>query len=202
MTDGSLPARRMRASDRDRDAVLEMLQEAHAAGRLDVTELAERQDQVLSARYQDELVGVLDDLPEGRALNLSGSSRSLVVPPVAPYPALPDDGSWKLAVLSSKKVRLAPGQRGFRSFAWWGGDDIDVTDAMGPGVVVTLELPGIMGGNDIVVPPGVRIRDESLAIMAGNDIESGAQGDGSNGTLILKGFLFWAGNDIKLRQQT
>ena len=34
--------------------------------------------------------------------------------------------------------------------------------------------------------------------MAGNDIHKGAQGDGSNGTLIIKGFLFWAGSDIKL----
>ena len=37
----------------------------------------------------------------------------------------------------------------------------------------------------------------AVAIMAGNDISPEAQGDGSNGTLILKGFLWWAGHDVK-----
>ena len=33
--------------------------------------------------------------------------------------------------------------------------------------------------------------------MAGNDIKPDAQGDGSNGTLVLTGFLFWGGNTVR-----
>lgn len=50
------------------------------------------------------------------------------------------------------------------------------------------------------VPEGVRVIDQSVAIMAGNDIKRRAQGDGSNGTLVLKGFLWWGGNDVKLAE--
>lgn len=47
-------------------------------------------------------------------------------------------------------------------------------------------------------PPGVRVLDESIAIMAGNEIKKKARGDGSNGTLILRGLIFWAGSTVRL----
>ena len=54
-----------------------------------------------------------------------------------------------------------------------------------------------MGGNEIYVPDGVRVIDRAVAIMAGNDSKPDAQGDGSNGTLVLTGFLFWGGNTVR-----
>ncbi|GAA2010479.1 DUF1707 domain-containing protein [Brevibacterium samyangense] len=57
---------RMRASDADRNEVLDVLAEAHAHGRLAPDEVDERQGTVLAARYLDELPAVLVDLPEGR----------------------------------------------------------------------------------------------------------------------------------------
>jgi len=44
----------------------------------------------------------------------------------------------------------------------------------------------------------VRVLDQSMAIMAGSDVDTNAQGDGSNGTLVIEGFLFWAGHSVKL----
>lgn len=177
--------------------MLQVLQEAHGAGRLDVEELAQRQDMALAAKFVDELSGIVDDLPEGGAL-VSARPADIVSPAAAPPPATIDgDAGWGIAIMSGRYVRLAPGTNAYKVFAWWGGNEIDVTEVMGPGVVLTLKLPAIMAGNDIFVPPGVRVVDRSIAIMAGNDIHHGAQGDGSNGTLILEGFMFWAGHDVK-----
>ena len=57
---------RLRASDEERDYVLHILQQAHAAGRLGIEELNDRQDKALTTKYSDEFVELLEDLPEGR----------------------------------------------------------------------------------------------------------------------------------------
>lgn len=203
MSDHPVPRKRVRASDEERDAVLNVLQQAHASGRLDVEELGERQDKALQIRYTDEVAELVDDLPEGHHLlpalgqaAASPSVRSAVPPPAAPSPE-----SVSMTVMSGKTVDIAPGTRVYRNFAWWGGDDIYLGDAMGPGVVITLELHSIMAGHNIYVPEGVRVIDESLAIMAGNEVDKEAKGDGSNGTVVIKGFLWWAGSDVKLQRQ-
>lgn len=192
--------KRLRASDADRDEVLRVLQEAHAAGRLDLEEVAERQDKVLGAKYLDEFDGVLDDLPEAQHLPARNpTGRPPVVRRSGSVPTRTDERpTLSFTVMSGREVNLDPGSPGMRDFAWWGGHDIYLADAMGPGNVVVLQLSAIMAGHDIYVPTGVRVIDESTAIMAANDIAKDAQGDGSNGTLVLRGFLFWAGNDVHL----
>lgn len=196
MSDELLPHRRLRAGDADRDAVLNVLQRAHAAGRLTVEELGERQDAALLARFTDEFPQLVADLPEGGELAVGHPST--LPPGPHPLPAAVEGAHPSLTILTGREVDVAPGTTLYRNFAWWGGDTIHLDDVMGPGVVLTMELSAVMAGHDIFVPAGVRVIDESIAIMAGNDVESGARGDGSNGTLILKGFLFWAGNDVKL----
>lgn len=191
------PRRRLRAGDNERDAVLSVLAQAHTDGRLSVEEMGERQDVVLNAIYVDQLGEVVGDLPEGRALQPARSDQSLERRAAEP-PATAKPETTTVTFLSGKDVVVRPGTRKLRNFAWWGGDDIDLTSVMGPGVEITLELNAVMAGHNIYVPEGVRVVDESLAIMAGNDIHRGARGDGSNGTLIIRGFLWWAGHDIKL----
>ena len=190
------PARRIRAGDQERDEALRILEDAFTAGRLEDHELRERQEKALQVRFTDEIAELVDDLPEGQALKPAAASPA----PVRRHSGelAPEDMGSSVTIMSGKTVRIPFGTRRMSNFAYWGGDDIYLTDAMGPGVVMTLNLPAIMAGHDIYVPKGVRIVDQSIAIMAGNDIASNAQGDGSNGTLVIKGFLFWAGHDVQL----
>lgn len=53
----------MRASDADRDRVVELLRDHGAAGRLSTDELEERTDRALAARTHGELDTLLTDLP-------------------------------------------------------------------------------------------------------------------------------------------
>ena len=191
------PRKRLRVGDADRDAVLAVLQQAHAEGRLSIEELGERQDQVLRAKYADQFDDVVDDLPEGRDL-MAADSRHLAARRPVSMPATGQPERTTVTFMSGRDIIIEPGTTRYTNLAWWGGDSIDLSTAMGPGVVITLELHAIMAGHDIYVPEGVRVLDESIAIMAGNDVDREAQSDGSNGTVILKGFLWWAGHDVKL----
>ncbi|WP_019159407.1 DUF1707 SHOCT-like domain-containing protein [Brevibacterium senegalense] len=213
--------RRLRAGDAERDSVLEVLSEAHAAGRLDPDEVDERQKQALRSRFVDELPDLVDDLPEGVALAARLQSQadqavgrgpgSAVVPrPHGTVPAVrgPGEvvpartGAWaddnSIAIMSGREIGVAPGTTVFRTYALMGGDEVYLTDVMGPGVELTLESYAMWAGNTVYVPGGVRIVDRTVNIMAGNDISRKAQGDGSNGTVILTGFSLMAGHDVKL----
>ena len=53
---------RLRASDRDRDVISDVLGTAYAEGRLTPAELDERSDAVAQARTLSELPAIIDDL--------------------------------------------------------------------------------------------------------------------------------------------
>src|ERR1700740_2398307 len=73
----------LRASDADRDRVIEVLRAAVADGRLDQAEFDERVDAALAARTLDALAPVSADL-----VAAPGAGRALV-PPAAQAPAEP-----------------------------------------------------------------------------------------------------------------
>lgn len=190
--------KRLRAGDTDRDAVLEVLHTAFAAGRLTPSDLADRQEAALSARYIDELPELVEDVPEGAALTRGWASPTPVTRPSSGTPATSvGDGSWTVTIMSGRRIDLGPGQT-FRNFALMGGDDVYLRDALGPGVVLTVEVPAIMGGHNLHVPQGVRVVEETQGIMGGNTIRRNAQGDGSNGTLVIRGALLMGGHTVKL----
>ena len=192
--------KRLRAGDTDRDAVLEVLHAAFAAGRLTPTDLADRQEAALAARYIDELPELVEDCPEGAQLVRGWGGAPVPAPQPwsssAPVPTA-GDGNWTVTIMSGRRVDLAPGQT-YRNFAMMGGDDVYLRDALGPGVVLTLDLPCVMGGHNLYVPEGVRVVEESQGIMGGNSIRRSAQGDGSNGTLVIRGVLLMGGHTVKL----
>jgi hypothetical protein len=95
----------IRASDRDRDAVVATLREAYAAGRLTLEEFQERSAVAYIAKTWGDLRELTADLPEQPALgaDLPSHLRPLAAPgyPVQPYPVSgrpvpgdPASGQW------------------------------------------------------------------------------------------------------------
>lgn len=206
------PAPRLRASDKDRDAVLSVITDAATSGRLDPDETAERQDEALSAKYLDELMPLIRDLPEGHDLYRSlqrqtgggtsvGTSLGHRDGPASLSPRA-DPGSERpmnsVAIMSGRELDVPAGTSEITAYALMGGDNVDLCEVMGPGVTVSLTSYSLMAGHDIYVPPGVRIRDDTINIMSGNEVRGSAKGDGSNGTLILKGISLMAGHEVHL----
>jgi len=83
-----------RASDRERDAVLQRVQEAFAEGRLDDVEFDERMRSVLVARTHGELDALTSDLPA-------------VTATAAVVPAAGGRGPGRFAVALKSSVRRA-----------------------------------------------------------------------------------------------
>ncbi|MFC8962999.1 DUF1707 domain-containing protein [Streptomyces sp. NPDC057094] len=199
MTDDELPE--LRASDADRERVAEQLRDALAEGRLDMEEFEERLEATYKARTYGELTPITRDLP-GAAV---AAPISMVKQPV-------DDGSWGsrivggegssswgVAVLSGfeRKGRWTVPRR-FNSFAFMGGGEIDLREANFADREVVVNCVAVMGGMNVIVPPGVEVVVRGIGIMGGFDHrEEGRPGDPGAPRVIVTGFAFWGGVGVE-----
>jgi len=211
--------RRTRASDTDRDNVVSALSDALSRGQLTAIEFDDRHSQALETMYIDQLPALIDDIPEAEELEQElrsrdtlrrensalatkpGSHLGTYAQPKGPIqPVKPGTGKSETAVciLSGSNQVVAPNTPKVSAVAMLGGNDYDLCDVMGPGVEFTIESINFMGGHDIYVPPGVRVINKSFSILGGVDIAQNARGDGSNGTLIIRGFNVLGGDDVRL----
>ncbi|RSN46764.1 hypothetical protein DMH12_28590 [Streptomyces sp. WAC 04229] len=193
----------LRASDADRERVAEVLRDALAEGRLDMTEFEERLDATYRARTYGELAPITRDLPDGTAV---------VAPKVSmtKKPAASGDwagritggepsSTWAVAVMSGfqRKGRWTVPRR-FNSFAFWGGGDIDLREADFADGEIVINCVAIMGGMNVVVPPGVEVIVRGIGIMGGFDHrEEGVPGDPGAPRVIVTGFAFWGGVGVE-----
>ncbi|MFK0168373.1 DUF1707 domain-containing protein [Streptomyces sp. NPDC090306] len=194
----------LRASDADRDRVAEVLRDAVAEGRLDMAEFEERLEAVYRARTYGELVPITRDLPSPG-----------VQPPVISLTKepLPDGGwagrivgsddsapsSWAVAVMSGfqRKGRWTAPKR-FNCFAFWGGGEIDLREANFADREVEINCVAIMGGMNVVVPPGVEVVVRGVGIMGGFDHgEEGTPGEPGAPRVVVTGFAFWGGVGVE-----
>ncbi|MFD5234258.1 DUF1707 domain-containing protein [Streptomyces qaidamensis] len=200
MTDDALPD--LRASDADRERVAEILRDALAEGRLDMAEFEERLDATYQARTYGELAPITRDLP---AAGVSVPAVSLTKDPAAG----PDwsgritggEGSstWAVAVMSGfqRKGRWTMPRR-FTCFAFWGGGEIDLREANFADREVEVNAIAIMGGVDVIVPPGVEVVVRGIGVMGGFDHrEEGVPGEPGAPRVVVTGFAFWGGVGVQ-----
>jgi DUF1707 SHOCT-like domain len=153
----STPA--LRASDADRDRVIELLRAALADGRLDPAEFDERLDAALAARTVDALAPLTADL-------VASPGSALTLPPLAARPAEPApevltirekhgsvrrDGRWTLP----RRLELRTA---------WCDVLLDLTKAVlsGPELVIEMRVRG--GDVELVLAPGMVVDANELAV--------------------------------------
>ena len=150
----------LRASDADRDRVIELLRAAVADGRLDQAEFDERLDAALGARTIDALAPLTADL-----IAAPGSDGALALP-LAGTPAEPAaelitirerhgsvrrEGRWTLP----HRLRLNTA---------WSDVMLDLTKAVRSGPELIIELR-VRGGNvDLVLAPGMVVDANELSV--------------------------------------
>ncbi|WOT36600.1 DUF1707 SHOCT-like domain-containing protein [Streptomyces coeruleorubidus] len=200
MTDDSVPD--LRASDADRERVAEILRDALAEGRLDMAEFEERLDATYQARTYGELAPITRDLP---APGLTAPSVSLTKEPATDSDLsgriVGGEGSstWAVAVMSGfqRKGRWTMPRR-FTCLAFWGGGEIDLREANFADREVEINAIAIMGGIDVIVPPGVEVVVRGIGIMGGFDHqEEGVPGAPGAPRVIITGFAFWGGVGVQ-----
>ncbi|MFF0113884.1 DUF1707 SHOCT-like domain-containing protein [Streptomyces prasinus] len=196
MTDDAVPD--LRASDADRERVAAVLRDAVAEGRLDMEEFEERLDATYKARTYRELEPITRDLP-APVVSLTKSPE-----PGGDWASrvgVGDDApsTWAVAVMSGfqRKGRWTAPRR-FNCFAFWGGGEIDLREADFADREVVINAVAIMGGIDVIVPPGVEVVVRGIGVMGGFDHrEEGEPGEPGAPRVVVSGFAFWGGVGVK-----
>jgi uncharacterized protein DUF1707 len=150
-----------RASDRERDAVVQRVQDAFAEGRLDDVEFDERTRAALTARTHADLDALLADLPAETA-----------APGAVPAVAGPAPGRFAVALKSS--VRRAGRWRvpeRYTTVVYKGGGWLDLRAAELTGPVTTFLAVAYKSRVTILVPPNVRVEMTGFGVTQGQDDE-------------------------------
>ncbi|MGW5369674.1 DUF1707 SHOCT-like domain-containing protein [Streptomyces sp. NPDC004009] len=201
MTDDAVPD--LRASDADRERVAEVLRDALAEGRLDMGEFEERLEATYQARTYGELAPITRDLPAGAAAAPAAVS-------FAKEPAERDGWAGRIvggegssaggfAVLSGfeRKGRWTVPKR-FNCFAFMGGGEIDLREAYFADREVEINCVAVMGGVQVIVPPGVEVVVRGVGVMGGfeHPRDDGPPEPGAP-RVIVGGFAFWGGVGVE-----
>jgi hypothetical protein len=172
----------LRASDADRDRVIELLRAAVVDGRLDPAEFDERLDAALAARTIDALAPLIADL-----IAAPGSDRALTLPLAGrpPEPAaelvtinerhgsVRRDGRWTL-----------PHRLALRTA--WCNVMLDLTRAVrsGPELVIEMQVRG--GDVELVLAPGMVVDANGLSVRHTRLAISRDAGDNTPETLCVR----------------
>lgn len=186
----------LRASDADRNQVLDLLSAAYAEGRLTHEEHDERSNLATQARTFDDLIPLTRDL-----VPLNSPLPQQQPPPASGSPMVrrsaDAERSDTLVGILGGSTRTGQWQvrQQTRSFALMGGNELDFTQATFDTKEVVIEGFWMMGGLEITVPAGVNIRDEVIGIMGGTDI-NGLVPDVNGPTIVLKGMTLMGGIEV------
>lgn len=186
--------------EQTRERVIAQLCRGFAEEHLDADQLQARLDGAQRAATLDELTALVADLPA-------------VVPPAAPVPAAGDgvqvahpsqvaEQQFVVAVMGGACRRGAwTASRQLNVIAVMGGAELDFRQArMAPGVT-ELNVFALMGGVQVVVPPGVQVEMNGIALMGGFDEKIRADAPPAPGSPILRigGFAMMGGVDVTVR---
>ncbi|WP_203883164.1 DUF1707 SHOCT-like domain-containing protein [Planotetraspora kaengkrachanensis] len=183
----------MRASDAEREQVVERLREASVEGRLTLAELTERTEAAYLARTHAELAQLTTDLP-------GGAPAPGPTPGPGPQPVKPMGKvrTWVVAVMGDAK----------RNGTWRIDQEIGAVSVMGD---VTLDLREaevrtpeveitatcVMGDLKIIVPDGVDVQLSGVAIMGDKKVQVVEAPAGQNAPVVkVKAFVLMG--DVKI----
>ena len=176
-------------SPEERQATVDRLCAHFARDAMNTTELERRLDIAYAARTRAELVALEQDLPALRserrpAVSVpapapdAASDAADVAADVAASPAAPsvpvdpsrpvqeNDLIVSFWGATERKGSWVP-PRQLTAIAVMGGTDLDFRQATFATGTVSVRLLALMGGVDIVVPPGVRVEWGGIALMGG-----------------------------------
>jgi hypothetical protein len=176
-----------RAAETDRIEVAQLLTDAAAQGKLQMSDYEDRLTKAYAAQTYDELDQLRSDL-----LGSSVSSRTGKPAPsmllLAIMSAFERRGRWNVP----KKLT---------TFALWGGGVIDLRYADFTSTEVDIHATSIMGGQTILLPPEVNVEIKGHGVMGGFDHDVTTQGTPGAPTVRIHGFSLWGGVGIKRKNR-
>jgi Domain of unknown function (DUF1707) len=179
----------MRASDTDRIQVAQLLTDAAAQGRLEMTEYEDR----LTKAYAAQTFGELD--------RLSADLPGAVTSPSGGGPFRPAPSTVLLAIMSGfeRRGRWNVPKR-LTAFAIFGGGVIDLRYADFTSPEVEIHSYSIFGGQTILLPPEINVDVHGVGVMGAFD-HPGDQGSPGAPQVTIRGFSLWGSVGIKRKKR-
>lgn len=184
----------------ERERVVQTLSAHFAQDQLTLPEFEERLERAYALTSTDQLRSLVADLP-------AVSSRPATREPLVPGPALvpssevPARGAVFAIMGGGGRAGSWIVPRQLKVVALMGGAEIDLREArFGPGVT-EIEVFVVMGGIEIIVPPGVRVETVGGAFMGGFELNAGDASalSPANPVLRLSGLVIMGGVETQTR---
>jgi len=167
----------------------QLLSDAAAQGRLDMTEYENRLAKVYAAKTYDELSRVSSDLPGAITSRRGG-------------PCHPAPSTVLLAIMSGFERRgrwNVP--KKLTAFTLWGGGVIDLRYADFTSPEVEIRTYSIMGGQTILVPPEINVELKGHGVMGTFDHLETEKGLPGAPRVKVRGFSLWGKVAVKRKKR-
>jgi len=189
MTNGASRYGSMRAADSDRIQVAQLLTDAAAQGRLDMTEYEDRLKKAYAAQTFDELDRLSSDLP----------GIATTAPAIGP--GQPAPSTLLLAIMSGfeRRGRWNVPKR-LTSVALFGGGVIDLRYADFTTADVEIHSYSIFGGQTILLPPELNVDVHGVGVMGAFE-HLGDEGSPGAPHITIRGFSLWGSVGIKRKKR-
>ncbi len=205
MTEEKLPARPIAPGERE--AAVDRLCAHFARDHLTVDEFEHRLDIAYAAREHAELVALESDLPA-----LAEPVAPVPVHGLPPRPSVPSGPVVDPSRAVSQRDFLVAVMGGAERKGMWtppkqltviavmGGAGLDFREATFGSQVTQVTVFSLMGGAEIIVPPGVHVEANGVAIMGGFGSEEPAAPVAAGAPVIkVNGFVLMGGVEVKQR---
>lgn len=199
-----------------REKVEAVLCDYFASDSLSVDELESRLDRTHRASSLQELRALLSDLPRGdeRFEALVRGTSDDATPSDADVPArraaaaemrryaeARSSTDLALAVMggSTRRGRWLPAEK-TTALTLWGGVELDFREALLPPGVTEIQALALMGGIEIIVPPGTAVEARGFAIMGGFDhMDHRSDVDSDRPVIRVRGLAIMGAIEITVR---
>ena len=191
--------------NREKEHAIARLRAHYVRDDIDVEEYERLVDVAWAADSRTDLEGIfsrLPDLPEADRPPRPEAEGETRHAPALTRPSEQKQTGFQLALLggSDRSGTWVPARKLY-TLALMGGAGLDFREArLGPGVT-EVNVLAVMGGIDIIVPPGVTVETSGFGIMGGFDGHSQtvASDDPSSPVLRIRGLAVMGGIDVKMR---
>lgn len=198
-----------------REKVEEVLCDYFAGDSLSVDELERRLDRTHRASSLEELRQIFEDLPGGderfdaliRSPTGGASSPADTFPggssaDLQRYAGSRSTNDLALAVLggSARRGRWLPAAR-TTALTVCGGVELDFRDAALPPGVTEIQAFALMGGVEVIVPPGIAVDARGFAVMGGFDhMDDSLERTSDRPVLRIRGMAIMGAIEISVRR--
>lgn len=188
-----------------RDKVMELLATYYARGAMELADYERSAEAAVASRTRGELEALVGALPALPAPE-QAPPGARVAPAAGSGAPLANTGDVRpsqtfASVFSgvTKRGEWYPA-RSTQVVAFFGGVDLDYTQAHLPDGVSTIAVLCAFGGVSIVVPPGVNVESSGVGIFGAfdNKVPDAPRGDGP--TLRIEGLCLFGGTDVKQKR--